>query len=116
MKKSKKTSVALALTYGFMLMVYAPLEIYFTNKNEFWFDLYGILWIDLLAALGIFAIVYLGLILGRAIHEKLYRFLFAAGSVFVMELYIEGTFLARELPILDGRKVEWQKYAERRYL
>ena len=33
----------LSVAAGFMLFLYAPLEIYFNNKYEFWFDFYKIL-------------------------------------------------------------------------
>ena len=33
----------LSVAAGFMLFLYAPLEIYFNNKYEFWFDFYDLI-------------------------------------------------------------------------
>ena len=45
-KESKlrlRSAGLLSVAAGFMLFLYAPLEIYFNNKYEFWFDFYKIL-------------------------------------------------------------------------
>ena len=34
----KMAGVLLTLAACFMFFIYSPLELYFTNKNEFWFD------------------------------------------------------------------------------
>lgn len=104
----------LALVSSFLLTIYAPLETYFTNKNEFWFDFFGIAGAELIGALLVFGVLFGGLVLARKIHEKLYRFFYLAGSICLLEVYVEGTFFVKGLPMLDGRRVDWSQYASRR--
>lgn len=39
-KTSFKPALFLSATLCFMLFVFAPMEMYFTNKDELWYDLY----------------------------------------------------------------------------
>lgn len=35
-----KPAVMLSIATCFMFFVYAPIELYLTNKDEFWYDIY----------------------------------------------------------------------------
>ena len=35
-----KPALFLSLTFCFMIFIYAPLEFYINNSNEFWYDAY----------------------------------------------------------------------------
>ena len=114
-EKGKWSSAfVLALISSFLLTIYAPLETYFTNKNEFWFDFYSFIGTELMGSLVVFVVLFGILFLSKKIHEKLYRFVFVAGSVLLLDFYVEGTFLANGLPILDGRSIDWSQYLFRR--
>ena len=115
-KADKSGAFVLALVSSFLLTVYAPLETYFTNKNEFWFDFFDIVGAELIGFLAIFGVLFGGLLLARKIHEKCYRFFYLLGSICLLEVYLEGTFFVKGLPLLDGRRIDWSQYASRRIL
>ena len=55
MKEEKKFSYVTMLAMGFMIMLYAPLEIVFNNQSDFWFDMWELLqWIGPVALMSIF--------------------------------------------------------------
>ena len=105
----------LALVSSFFLTLYAPLEILFTNKEDFWFGFRTIIGFNLLGFVLLSLLLFGILLLSNLIHENVYRFLFLAGTVFYLGFYIEGTFFAGSLPMQDGRKVIWSDYASHRF-
>lgn len=101
---------AVSAAASFLLCVFGPLEIYFHNQQEFWFDLYSLLPAVLLlfaaAALAgcvLSAVLYL-------IHPKAYKAGVALGFIFFACSYVQGNFLAGNLPPLDGTEVVWADY------
>lgn len=113
-KKQIPAAGWLALATGFLLMLYAPLETYFTNKKEFWFDFYGIIGALSFAFCVLTVSIFAVLFLLRRIRENLYRVAYAAGSILFFDFWIEGTFLMGYLPMLDGREIDWSRYAGHR--
>ncbi len=119
MKKRKNfkpvlAGVILSVAVSFMLFLYAPLELYFTNKNEFWFDFYKLgptmLLVFLLAALaGSFAFLVLYMI-----HERLYQAGLTIGFIAFLVTYIQGNFFVNNLPALDGTAIDWSQYGGER--
>ena len=116
MKKSLFPSAALAIAVSFLLTLYGPLEIYFTNKEDFWFDLYTIIGLDCCMFLIMAAVLFAVLILAGLLHRKVFAVLFTAGTIGYFCLYIEGTFMSRFLPMLDGRNMKWEEYTSHRYI
>ena len=109
-----KGGIWLTAATCFMLFLYAPLELLFTNQDEFWFDVY-VLAPLMLAAFGIGCAggVLLFFFL-RKMGEKLYRVSLAAGFAVFIGLYVQGNFLAAGLPSLDGERVDWSLYTAER--
>lgn len=106
--------VILSAAISFMLFLYAPLELYFANKKEFWFDFYRLGSVMLLvflvmAVAGSFVFFILCLI-----HERLYQVGLAAGFVVFLAVYIQGNFLIKNLPSLDGTAFDWSQYGGER--
>ncbi len=103
-----KQAIILAVACGFLLFLYAPLELYFTNITDFWFDLYNIIGIELVMFLLTTAVIFGALFLANLIHPIVYKVLYCAGVVLFFTFYVEGNFLSKDLPLLDGRKIDWQ--------
>ena len=89
---------------------------YFTNKNDFWFDFYNIIGINIALALLTGAIIFGVLFLAQIIHPIVYKVLFCIGVVCFLDFYVEGSFLAKNLPRLDGREIDWSVYTGHRIL
>ena len=109
-KKQLLPGIVVAVAVSFLVFFYAPVDLYCSNISEFWFD-FGILF---RAALGLFVIstvvlslVYLCLWL---IHPVLYRIGLAGGLLGLLCTYIQGNFLVKNLPPLDGTTIDWEDY------
>ncbi len=97
-----------AITY--MLCYYAPLEIYINNKIEFWFD-YSVLQPQLLELCWTFLrIGFLIVIACYVIHKKVYQGALCAGVSALVILYVQGNYLASNLPGMDGSEIDWTQY------
>lgn len=107
-------AIWLSVAVCFMLFLYAPLELLFTNQDEFWFDAYILTPLMLIAfGIGCAGAVLLFGILGK-LHEKLYWFGLTAGFIAFIGLYVQGNFLAAGLPPLDGELIDWSLYTGER--
>lgn len=92
-----------------MLFVFAPLEIYFSNIDEFWFGL-----TNLLPIIGITFFVIFGLLifLLGIIYRKggLYSKLYCLFLGLFIGLYIQGNYIPRDYGVLDGQQIQWDQY------
>ena len=107
-------AAALSLALCFLLLFYAPLEIYCNNYGEFWFSfsllLKTMLPVFLIAFLLLTALSALVLRLGT----KAYTVFLALFSAALLSVYVQGTFFVGRLPPLDGNPVDWSLYAGQR--
>ncbi len=124
MKKDKKNrkitrqqllpGILISVAISYILLLYAPVELYCSNLDEFWFD-FGVL---IRLALGMFAIGTLVLAaiytLLLWIHPILYKIGLAGGLILFLCSYVQGEFLINGLPVLDGTTLDWNAYPELR--
>lgn len=109
-KKQLLPGIAVAVAASFLVFFYAPVDLYCSNISEFWFG-FGILF---RTSLGLFVagtvvltLIYLCLWL---IHPVVYRIGLAGGFLGVLCTYIQGNFLIKNLPPLDGTTINWDNY------
>lgn len=104
-------AILLSLVTSFTLFIYAPLSLYFSNKNEFWFDFFDI--ISVLGALfGISSLVFLLLyFVAFFIHKNLYYIVTAIGFIVYISLIIQGNFQTGYIPQIDGASIDWKSLA-----
>lgn len=96
------SGILVATLLNFMLLVFAPADIYFTNVDEFWFDIFKVFPL-LLAQFLFFEIcnIIFFLILVN-ISTKIYHiFVFVEFAVFII-LYVHGTFLLSGVAVFSG--------------
>lgn len=109
-KKQLLPGIVVAVAVSFLVFLYAPVDLYCSNISEFWFD-FGIL---IRASLGLFLICTVVLLLIYIvlwlIHPVLYRIGLAGGFLGLLCTYIQGNFLIRNLPPLDGTTIDWESY------
>ena len=113
-KKIKKQQllpgIFISLAISFILFIYAPVELYCSNLDEFWFD-FGVL---MRLALSMFAVsmilMTLGYVILLLIHPVVYRLGLAAGLLLLVCTYVQGNFLITKLPPLDGTNINWNDY------
>ena len=115
-KKQLLPGIVVAAAISFLVFLYAPVDLYCSNISEFWFD-FGIL---IRASLGLFLISTVVLLLIYIvlwlIHPVLYRIGLAGGFLGLICTYIQGNYLIRNLPPLDGTTIRWEEYTFLRIL
>jgi len=102
----------------FMLFIYEPLLMYSTNMNDFWFDFRIMIWpvlkifgCFLLVGIAIFTIVYFAnLLFSSRLH--VYKSLTVVGFLTFFALYLQGNWLAGNLPSLNGDEIVWDEYGK----
>ena len=103
-------SIILTLALAFMLVIYAPLELYFTNEFEFWYD-FPILFPCLIVYFIIF--VFAGIIafaVSNLLYDRFHDIVFAAVLDLYICSYIQGNYLVKNLPPMDGSAIVWSQY------
>lgn len=102
----------LAAVMSFMICIFEPFQLYFTNINEFWFDITKLAPVMIIAFLialilgcVILAVLYL-------IHRIAYQVALFIGSVLFLCTYIQGNYLVKDLPAMDGTIVDWSLYSK----
>lgn len=101
---------AMCLGGCFLLLLYGPLELFFTNLEEFKFGfsaLFPVL--TELFLIGLAGCLML-LVFCRLLHQRLYDVVLCGGFVGFVCSYIQGMFLSGSLPPLDGEPIQWQEY------
>lgn len=105
-----KPAFFLSLTFCFMIFIYAPLELYINNVDEFWYDVYLLFpfiikdfFLFLLFSIVGFLVVYL---FGNVAY-KIVLYCYFTGTV---ACYIQGNYMVKNLPPLDGTDVNWSLY------
>ncbi len=105
---------ALSLGLSFLVCIYAPFELYLTNREEFWFRASQML----PYTLGLFFAALLVLCLCFLLARKLGSGLVVAGTALLafvlLAVYIQGTFLVAGLPGMDGTRIDMNAYPELR--
>lgn len=100
----------------FMMLIFEPILLYATNMDDFWFDFKIMIW----PVLGLFACFLLGgIIIVSAIYFLniffsgrgiLYKLLTLVGFIMFFLLYLQGNWLAGNLPPLTGEEIIWENY------
>jgi hypothetical protein len=108
--KKLNGGIICSLSLSFLLFIYAPLEIYLTNQNDFWFDFYTLAPF-LMRTFLIFSFICIVTLVGLLfIKIPLYEVVVSILFAILIASYIQGTFLSSGLPPLDGREIDWLSY------
>lgn len=104
--------VLLTVVACFLLLVFAPLEMYALNVDEFTFD-------SRLFVPNVLKIFVLGLLIGIAvvtlfyiINKTFYNIFLIVYFICFLITYIQGTYMAGSIPVLDGNPVDWSAFGK----
>lgn len=113
-KRSIRSMVMLSISICFMLFIYAPLELYLTNKDEFWYDIYVLAPIMGCVFTILTSLCILAFLLINKCSTRLYDVSVVALFVVFICSYIQGNYLIKYLPTIDGRQIDWSLYSRGR--
>lgn len=110
-KRDWLPGVLMAAAISFLLFLYAPVDLYCSNIDEFWFDFDVLL--RMAAMMFGISLVTLTLLylLAAWIHPYFYRIGLAVGLAVLLITYVQGNFLVGNLPVLDGTSISWEDYS-----
>ncbi len=111
-----KGGILAALALCFIAVVYGPLELYFTNREDFWFAPNVILPDVIFLFIVAFALCIVLLLLAQKFSQKLYEFFTACYVWGTLVCYIHSNFLSGWLPSMDGTEVDWNAYPTQRLI
>ena len=103
-------SIVLSAAAAVMFCVFEPLQLYFTNIEEYWFDIYNLFPVCMLMFAGVFAASMAGFFFSHLIHYRLWEIAYVVYGIAFVCSYIQGNYLAGNLPFLDGGAVDWTAY------
>ena len=111
-KKDKRLPPILCVSFAiaFLVLIYAPFELYLTNQMEFWFTAGQLLPYALLMFAAAFALIVLLLLLCRRLNGKLYTAALAVCVTAFLCTWIQGSYLVFHLPPMNGAAVDWGAY------
>lgn len=103
-----KSWLLLGIAFSFMLTVFAPLDAYFSNQSEFWFDLKQLIPI-LLTVFIILLLIMLGVfwIINKTKAALLIYGFFTCTFLY---FYIQGNYIPRNYGVLNGVDINWGEY------
>jgi len=106
LKNSIISSIIVALAFVFNILVFAPLEIYYTNKKDLWFDP-----IDIVPSIIFYSVITLIIVIIVAILLKGKKRNVFIKVIFALltTLYIQGNFLNFGYNIIDGSEINWNQ-------
>ena len=103
-------ALTLSLAISFLVSLYGPLELFFTNKDEFHFS-FSVLFPELFKLfLLLFVCGLIGFLVCYLIYRRLYQIIVCCAAAGYLAAYIQGMFFSGNLPPLDGRRIFWQDY------
>lgn len=110
-KRDWLPGVLMAAAISFLLFLYAPVDLYCSNIDEFWFDFDVLLRMAaMMFGIGLVTLTLLNL-LAAWIHPYFYRIGLAVGLAVLLITYVQGNFLVGNLPVLDGTSIFWEDYS-----
>lgn len=106
------TGIILSGVATFMICFYAPLELFANNLGEFVFDSKMIVPVVFVTFLVFFAISSFVMLICYLVSEKLYAIVTVIYFVAFIGSYIQGNFMTKHIPVLDGTPIDWSTFTK----
>ena len=100
--------ILLCFAVSFMVGIFAPVDLYYSNQDEYWFSLWQMLSVTLIVAVVLFVLLFsLGFFIKR---YKAFRWVLGVLFCLFVNLYIQGNYIPRDYGVLDGKDISWNSY------
>lgn len=110
-------SYILLFVMCFMFFIFEPITMYSVNIDDLWFD-FGMIIFPLIklflisfVGLSIFYSIFYYIFCKKLNKDKIYYFLLIFSFIIFIVSYIQGNYLAGNLPDLNGDKIIWSEYS-----
>jgi len=92
----------------FMLCVFAPIDAFYANKDEFWFNLGQMVLVSIITFFALFIILCgISIVINKC---KFSDYVFAYFIGLFVYLYIQGNYIPRNYGVLNGTDIDWVSY------
>jgi len=108
--KTNKEILLLSFAISFMIFIHEQINIFSSNIDDMWFDIYHLLPMILIEFIGVFIAISIVLYLIKKYKKKIFKILYLIIFSLFISLYIEGNFLTKFLPSLEGNVINWSDY------
>lgn len=109
-KNMVKEIVFISFVLVFMVVIYAPLEMYYTNLGEFKFSLRMMLCVLVPVAFALFIFISSCLFILKKVYKKGYLLGISIVFCLLVITFFQGMLFSNNLPALDGRNIDWKDY------
>ena len=103
-----KDALILGLAFSFMMAIFAPLDAYMANADEFWFGLKDLF--PIISGAFIVCFCVFGLLFYASRKSKLFLGLYSFLLSAYVYFYLQGNYAPRKYGVLDGRTINWSAY------
>lgn len=100
--------VLLGTAIAFMLCVFAPLDAFLTNGDEFWFSLSQLLPMLLIIFLGTTTVF--SFVMYLVLRSKAAPYIYGFFVYVYLFFYIQGNYIPRNYGVLNGEEINWSDY------
>ncbi len=108
--KESYAGIFISLCLSFMLLFYEPLNIFATNLEDIWFDIYTFFPIVVWQFIISFLLLSFIFIVMRFIHKNVYIFCVVVALIGTLCTYIQGNYLIGSLPAIDGNWIDFDTF------
>lgn len=108
--KKKRSEALIAFCFALTVFLFAPIELFISNRTQFWFHLGDIL--PMLLGLTAGAVVLL-FILSQIMPSGASAYFNSLVFSITILFYVQGNYISSNYGILDGTEIEWENYASR---
>lgn len=109
-EKNIKNIIYIGLFFSFMASVFAPLELYLSNKEYFFFEGQELLkYILVLFICLLIGVIFFFYIL-KLFNYKIYLYLISIFWGCTVSLYIQGNFVLTDYGVMDGSEINWADF------
>ncbi len=109
-KNDIRSIIPLSLLFSFMMFVFAPFEIYLSNKGYFFFPGWDMAGIACVCFIGSFMVITGILFCLAILGQKLYKFIYGCFFGGTIALYLQGNWDTTDYGAWNGAEIDWSNF------
>ena len=110
MIRKNKDIILILFTLCFTVLVFAPIQIYLTNRDFFWFSIYNMGYFVIPYFVVGFLSLVLFMIFLRKVMLKIGNWFMVILSAISFSTYVQGNFILANYGQMDGKAIDWKNF------